>query len=99
MSNLEKNYVVTMEDGSKWSIPVIAIALDRAKYYAKEFDGDLAKSLILDTIPLFEDRNEIADWAKNNMDWSDVKDVASRIEEPSIDSYDEMWPDCEWRVE
>lgn len=92
MSILEKEYVVTMENGEKWSVPVSMIAQDRATYYAAiDFGGDVGKSLKEDTIPLFSsDDYEIEDWAKNNMDWLDVEKHATLKEKSSTD-YQEGW--------
>lgn len=67
-------FIVDAPDGSRWAVPVLAIALDRAAHYAKEFDGDAERSLEEDTMPLFEaDPYNVQDWAVNNMNWSDVK--------------------------
>jgi len=61
---------IEMPDGSKWGVPVEMIARHRATQYAHEFDGDVERSLIEDTLPLFEsDDYAIKDWASNNMDW------------------------------
>jgi len=92
MSVLEKQYVIEMENGEKWSIPVKAIAEDRAKYYAeRDYYGDVSVSLKMDTLPLFEDDSiEIEDWAKNNMDWEGVSGSATLIERSNMD-YQEQW--------
>jgi len=69
------NKVITFEirDKSIWALPVMAVASNRADYYRDEFDGDLARSLNEDTLPLFvEAPSEILDWAYNNMDLEDV---------------------------
>lgn len=91
-----KRYLrVTMPDGTRWDVPVMVIAKDRADEYAHEFDGDAAKSLNEDTLPLFlEDEDEIKDWAENNMNWSDVKSVAIRVptKKKPVD-YQEGWVD------
>lgn len=98
MEILSKKYVVTFENGERWSIPVNVIAMDRAKYYAKEFDGDINKSLEEDTAPLFEDDEyEIEDWAKNNMNWSDVEHSATRIESGDFD-YQDAWCNSEAEI-
>lgn len=68
-----------MPDGSKWDVPVTIIAEHRANYYKHEFNDNIKKSLIEDTLPLFEDEFEIKDWAANNMDWSDVAKFATRV--------------------
>lgn len=69
---------VTMPDGSRWDVPVMHIALARARYYAHEYGDSVGTSLEQDTEPLFVDESEILDWAQNDMNWSDVKDVAER---------------------
>jgi hypothetical protein len=89
-----------MPDGSKWDIPVNVIALDRAKYYArKEFDGDIDRSLAEDTNPLFEsDDYEIEDWAANNMNWSDVEEFATKVNDKEEVNYQEGWVNGEKEV-
>lgn len=74
---------IKMPDGSVWGVPVMVIAKDRAANYANEFGGDVERSLVEDTLPLFEaEVFEIKDWAANNMNWSDVKHAATRIRPP-----------------
>ncbi|ABA87791.1 hypothetical protein Pcar_0531 [Syntrophotalea carbinolica DSM 2380] len=91
MSILAKHYVTTMPNGEKWSVPVNVIAIDRAEYYASQFGGDVDRSLREDTEPLFEsDTYEIEDWAKNNMNWSDVEASATLAEKGTCD-YQEGW--------
>lgn len=68
---MKENMQVIFRNGETWSIPVMDIAMNRAEYYAHEFDGDVQRSLNEDTIPLFEDDFEIEDWAKNCMNWED----------------------------
>lgn len=70
---LKRRYL-TMElpNGEVWGVPVDMIARNRAAHYAKEFDGDMIRSLAEDTIPLFNsDDFEVKDWAENNMNWCD----------------------------
>jgi hypothetical protein len=84
---------VTLPDKSQWDVPLMAIARNRAEHYKSEYGGDVAKSLQKDTVPLFcEDENEVADWAANNMNWSDVEKYARRVKtkEPKVD-YQEGW--------
>jgi len=82
-----------MPDGSRWDIPVLHIALDRAKYYADEYGGEVGRSLNEDTLLLFRDESyEIKEWAANNMDWSDVKDVAERVPDSLVEiDWEEGW--------
>ncbi len=82
----------TMPDGSKWDVPVLLIAQNRAKYYAKEFGGDIEKSMDKDTGPLFnDDEYEIKDWAVSNMNWDDVKIQAKMVKEENEPDYQEGW--------
>ena len=53
MSISDKRYVITMPDGSKWSIPINSISLNRAKYYA-ENDNIPFSEAIKDTEKEFE---------------------------------------------
>jgi len=90
---MKKNYRVTMPDGSIWSVPVIVIARNRARYYAKEYDNDVDRSLREDTIPYFEDDSyNIIDWAAGNMDWADVEfDAVMWDAETNPPDYQEGW--------
>ncbi len=92
MSVLENNYMIKMPNGQNWLVPVSFIANNRATYYASiDFDGDIGKSLKEDTLPLFDsDDYAIEDWAKNNMNWSDVVDVATRSSDDTCD-YQDGW--------
>lgn len=95
-------YVVAMPDGSRWAVPLMLIANDRAKAYAGEFEDDLERSLAEDTLPLFEsDPYQAHDWAANNMNWSDVK-AEARIYNPATpmtdDDFQEGWVNGEYQV-
>lgn len=98
---MDKTLRITMPDGSKWDVPVMVIARDRAEYYADnddEFGGSYERSLKEDTIPLFEsDIYEVESWAANNMDWGEVEDYAARMSEPSID-YEDGWANGEKEI-
>ena len=85
----EKYLRVTMPDGSRWDVPARFIAEDRARYYANldikrgdatDFDQAFASEVehALDRHSTYE----IEDWASNNMDWADVKDVAVQTVPP-----------------
>ncbi len=92
MGIMDEKLRVTMPDGSKWEVPVLVIAMDRAKYYAgKDFDGDIDQSLKEDTIPLFEsDSYQVEDWASNNMNWSEVEKDAVKVVISDVD-YQKGW--------
>jgi len=84
---------VEMPDLKIYAVPVKIIAEDRAKYYAQNDGITYEESLFTDTIPLFDDADEIVDWAINNMNWEDIKEYAILIEsEPKVD-YESGWID------
>ena len=88
---MKGTYKITMGDGSVWSIPIMVIAENRADNYKHEFDGSLEDSLAKDTIPLFtQDDYEIQDWARNNMNWCDVKKHAIQTYHVDCD-YQDGW--------
>jgi len=83
---------VEMPDGSKWGVPVAMIARNRATHYASEFDGDVARSLAEDTLPLFESNEyDIQDWAVNNMDWSDFDGHHVKLTQAPTPDFQEAW--------
>lgn len=90
---INKDYRVTMPDGSVWSVPVDVIAINRAKFYVEEGEFvSIGDSLREDTIPLFSgDDYEIQDWAKNNMCWSEVSAIAAMVSPATFVSMREGW--------
>ncbi len=96
-----RNYIITMPDNTRWSVPIAVIARSRAEFYKEEFGNDLMRSLLEDTLPLFEDDEyDIANWAKNNMDWDDVKEEARQIESITVPvDYQEGWMNGEYEIE
>lgn len=100
MSDIKNaNFIITMVDGSKWSVPVRIIAENRAEFFSSEFQGDIQKSLDEDTWPIFTEETAIEDWLFNNMDWKDVKDHATKIQEPHGIDYEARWLDAEGELE
>ena len=85
---------VTMPDNSKWDVPARLIAHDRAKYYAEK-----GESYQEEYDYVINDDSELIDWAAGNMNWSDVKDMAMKIElpEPKVD-YQEGWVNGEKEI-
>ena len=87
-----KYYVVKMSNGEKYAIPAKTIASNYAKYYEKEHGEGFKENF--DAMMEWFDRKDykFADWAKNNMDWNDVKDVAILIEDkPKTHDYQNDW--------
>lgn len=78
-----------MPDGSKWDVPVHLIAHDRAKYYG---DNSNPEDSYDDEYAFAIDNEEVLqDWAENNMDWSDVRPQAIKVEAASEVDYDDGW--------
>ncbi len=89
---MHKYMTVKMPDGSTWGVPVEMIARHRATHYAKEFDGDIERSLAEDTIPLFEDDDyEIEDWAVSNMNWSDFDGHQVKLSDAPPPNFQDVW--------
>lgn len=65
---------VEMPDGSLWDVPVQVIADSRDEHYAEEEE---------DTVGFIRagelSKDEIADWAANDMNWEDVQDSAVKV--------------------
>jgi hypothetical protein len=95
-----KFLIVTMSDNSQWKIPAQFIADRRAKYYS-ESDCKKDPTLLLAVVYnqefeyALKNEEEIIDWASNNMNWSDVKDIATELpsKKKELDFEDE-WPNA-----
>lgn len=98
---LSKHMMINMPDGLIYGVSIETIARHRAEYYAgKDFDGDNTKSLVEDTLPLFEsDESEIRDWASNNMNWSDVERHSIVLKKNvSKEEFQEAWVNGEYKI-
>lgn len=91
--NEAKSLQITFSDGSIWRIPALFIANHRADYYVKkDKDTTLEKEIEF----VLTDEYELEDWAKNNMDFRDVKEVAVRVKCPKDCDYDKEWCNAEY---
>lgn len=93
---MKKKYLrVTMNDGSRWDIPAEVIAKDRSEYYAKRDadNGEGEYNLLYDEEMdyILSNDDELKDWASNNMNWSEVKEHAKKVEEPSDIDWEDGW--------
>lgn len=86
----ERYFFIIMPDGSEWAVPVSVIAAHRSAT-VREVDPD-------DTEELFEDDEQIADWAQNNMGWDEVKAHAKQVKEPQTPDYEDGWVNGAWEV-
>lgn len=90
-------YTVTMSNGDIYRIPAEIIAENYAKHYSSQ--GDDYAECYNAMIDWFDEGEiEFADWAKNNMDWEDVKDCAVLLERngSGVD-YQDGWVNGEYK--
>lgn len=91
-----KFLIVEMSDGTRWAIPAMAIAKDRAAYLAKRDAesglGDYDHIYEEEIVWAMSDDYEIRDWASNNMNWEDVSSWATQLKSvpPKVD-YHKDW--------
>ena len=99
MSVLSKDYVIKLSDGSKWAVPVSVIAQNRAEFFSDNFNGDVEKSLIEDTVPLFKsDFSNIYKWAVEKMKWEQVRGYARCVSYPNL-NWDKEWINAEYEID
>ena len=93
---MERIYAITTTEGDIWGIPAEVIADNYAKHcercgedYKENFDA---------MINWFDTNDyKFADWAKNNMDWDDVKDKAFLVRKGEFyDDFQESWVNGEY---
>ncbi len=82
-----KYLVVEMSDKTRWAIPAILIAKNRAEHYRHESENAYDEEVEY----AMSDEYEITDWAGNNMDWKDVCSHAIQIEALSMINYHRDW--------
>lgn len=94
---MKRLYIVTMTNGDEYGVPAEVIADHYAKYY--EMSGEDYKENYDAMIHFFDTNDfDFADWAKNNMDWSDVADKAVLVKraEQEVD-FQEGWVNGPYR--
>ena len=90
-----------MPDGSVFMIKAEEIALNRALYYSDKHvgpRGEKEKILAEEMKMALEDDAEMIDWAKNNMNWDDVKQYANQLKAPDAVDYQDGWVNGEMEV-
>jgi hypothetical protein len=83
---------VTMPDGSRWDVPAHLIATSRAKYYAKNKFPKLFEHEFDSTMGSLD---RLLDWAENDMNWSQVKAYATKVEGAQPVDYEDGWTNGE----
>ena len=94
---MKRLYIVTMTNGDQYGVPAEIIADNYAKYY--ESLGEDYKENYDAMIEWFDtDDFEFADWAKNNMYWSDVSDTAVLVQRNHREpDFEDGWVNGEYR--
>ena len=89
---------VKFPNNEVFNVPVDIIAIDRTKHYStidgfkegsEEWNEEYRQSLV---------PSELYDWVQNNMDWSDVKEYATKLDVPSETNYDTMWTSASFDI-
>lgn len=94
---MKRLYIVTMTNGDEYGVPAEVIADHYAKDY--EMSGEDYKENYDAMIHFFDTNDfDFADWAKDNMDWSDVADKAVLVKraEQEVD-FQEGWVNGPYR--
>lgn len=94
---MKRLYIVTMTNGDEYGVPAEVIADHYAKHY--EMSGEDYKENYDAMIHFFDTNDfDFADWAKDNMDWSDVADKAVLVKraEQEVD-FQEGWVNGPYR--
>lgn len=93
---MKRIYAITTTEGDVWGIPAEVIADNYAKYY--ESRGENYQENYDAMLQWFDSNDfEFADWAKDNMNWSDVKDKAFLVKRQYFgNDFDESWTNGEY---
>lgn len=81
-----KNKVLELKalDGSTWHIPVDIVIASYRAYYTDDTDGP--------------DDEQIADWAQNNMNWTDVRARARQVSDADEANMEDSWANGDMEV-
>jgi hypothetical protein len=89
----EKKLIIKFTKGVTYAVPAKIVAEDRARYYAN-VDGyeEDSQEFLNEVNTALDDEFMIFDWVQNDMNWSDLRPYAERIEEKPI-NLDDEWSD------
>lgn len=94
-----KKIYVDMPDGLTYAIPVMVVAEHKGYRMAKYHNDDFYTAMVKEVLPEFENDNyQIKDWAKNNMNWQDVKKEAIVLKRKVECDYQEYWVNGEFEI-
>ena len=101
-SDVMKCIIITMPDKEQFRVPLEYIAKNRAEYYAKQDEkaghGTFDENFAAEVKYVLNDSYEGIDWLKNNMDWEDIEDVATRIDNVADKNYHEAFFESECEI-
>jgi hypothetical protein len=66
---------IEFSNAERYRIPLLTVHQNRCRYYA-DSDGISYEEALKNEEWALSDSFELQDWLRNNMDWTDVKDVA-----------------------
>lgn len=70
---------IAFQGGHIYEVPTAVIAADRTNYYATQDPDRTREQHAAETAMMFASEFEVVDWAKNNMNWSDIEKHARMI--------------------
>ena len=92
-----KVLLVHFEDGKSFTVPAEFVATNRANHYC---DIDPTANFTEELEYALADELELLDWARNNLNWADVEEVAFPYwNDPGDESYDNQWCNAEMEVQ
>lgn len=75
----------------QYSIPMMPIAVGRADHYEEQGSEEWKNEIKW----VMEDDYEAIDWLMNNMDWKDVQDRATKLNDKVLVTDDDFWTSSE----
>jgi hypothetical protein len=94
---VKKFVQISFSTGHVYEVPTQAIAEDRTRYYAMSDPGRTREQHAAETQMLFASEFDLFDWAKNNMNWSDLQKT-SRLVAFNPPDFAKLWDDAEMKT-
>ncbi len=90
---MNKFLTITFSTGHIYEVPAAAVAEDRTAYYAVQDPDRTREQHAAETEAMFASEFELFDWAKNNMNWSDLQKRA-RLVGFNAPDFGGLWDDA-----
>lgn len=79
--------LVTFSNGERWHVPAQLVADDRDENYKDEKEDTLGY-IAEGSLKAYE----LTDWMSNNMNWSDLREYATKLpQKPTVFDYEADW--------